>query len=77
MAYEEWAEVAPIDGDVTTLARLLLGLADDARHVRTIENGIAFEVPPYLAERYLKAIAPAPADEKKPRRTRTKKEGEE
>lgn len=46
------AIVVPAPGELAVTARALLDLADDPRDVRTIGNGLEFEVPDELADRY-------------------------
>jgi hypothetical protein len=51
--------ISPLPTDVTDVAQLLLGLAEDATHVQTTtdgEHGIGFEVPEYLHKLFLKAL---------------------
>jgi len=53
------ALVDPGREDLAGHAQLLLGLAEDPNHVQTTSdgsNGIAFVVPDYLYELYLKAL---------------------
>lgn len=46
------AIVVPAEGQLAETARALLALADDVRDVRTVGNGLEFEVPDELADRY-------------------------
>lgn len=46
------AIVVPAPGELAVTARALLDLADDPRDVRTVGNGLEFEVPDELADRY-------------------------
>lgn len=46
------AIVVPGPGELTATAQRLLKLTDDPRDVRTIGNGLEFEVPDELADRY-------------------------
>lgn len=46
------AVVVPAPGELADTARALLALADHPRDVRTIGNGLEFEVPDDLADRY-------------------------
>lgn len=46
------AVVVPAPGALADTARALLALADSPRDVRTIGNGLEFEVPDELADRY-------------------------
>ena len=46
------AIVVPARGEASATARALLKLADDPRDVRTTGNGLEFEVPDELADRY-------------------------
>lgn len=46
------AIVVPAKGEVSVAAKVLLKLADSPRDVRTIGNGLEFEVPDELADRY-------------------------
>lgn len=44
--------VVPAEGQLAETARALLDLASDPREVRTVGNGLEFEVPDDLADRY-------------------------
>ena len=58
------AIVVPARGAARETARALLDLADSPRDVRTIGNGLEFEVPDELADRYHgAAVQSRPADE--------------
>lgn len=46
------AVVVPAPGALADTARALLALADNPRDVRTVGNGLEFEVPDELADRY-------------------------
>lgn len=46
------AIVVPAGGQLKATAQQLLDLADSPRDVRTIGNGLEFEVPDELADRY-------------------------
>lgn len=46
------AIVVPAPGELTAVAQRLLALADHPRDVRTTGNGLEFEVPDELADRY-------------------------
>lgn len=46
------AIVVPAPGELTAVAQRLLALADHPRDVRTTGNGLQFEVPDELADRY-------------------------
>lgn len=46
------AVVVPAPGELTAVAQRLLALADHPRDVRTTGNGLEFEVPDELADRY-------------------------
>ena len=62
---EGWA-VLPIDkGSEAEVARALLALADDPRHVVWVPGKLEFEVPDDLAERYRKSLNPRPRRAKK------------
>lgn len=49
------AVVVPAPGELTVVAQRLLALADHPRDVRTTGNGLEFEVPDELADRYHRA----------------------
>lgn len=53
------AIVVPAPGQHKATARALLALADDPRDVRTTGNGLEFEVPDELADRY-HGVTPEP-----------------
>lgn len=46
------AIVVPAPGELTAVAQRLLALADHPRDVRTTGNGLEFDVPDELADRY-------------------------
>lgn len=63
-----WVPIIPGAGETRDVAILLIALADDPQHVRTVRGGSEFLVAPYVAERFTRPDpAPAPS-----RRTRKK-----
>lgn len=63
------AIVVPAPGQLKGTARALLDLADSPRDVRTTGNGLEFEVPDELADRYHfrdPVHTPAPVTDKTP-----------
>lgn len=51
------AIVVPAPGELTAVAQRLLALADHPRDVRTTGNGLEFDVPDELADRYHSVVA--------------------
>lgn len=52
MDLREWVTVVPARGELGNVARALLDLADDPKHVRTAGGGTEFLVHPLVAEKY-------------------------
>lgn len=63
------AIVVPAKGELKQAAKVLLDLAESPRDVRTVGNGLEFEVPDELADRYHfrdPVHTPAPVTDKTP-----------
>lgn len=74
MSLREWVTVVPGRGALQEVARALLAVAEDPRHVRTISGGTEFLVHPLVAERYNNP-APAPKS-RRGRRPKAENESE-
>lgn len=57
------AIVVPAENSLSDTAKLLLELADNPRDVRTAGNGLEFDVPDELADRYHALLSGAPVPE--------------
>lgn len=72
--HSDWVTIIPPEGELSTVARTLLSLADP-REVLTAGNGTEFLVPPEVADAYHGQSAPAPVTPAAPTTSQPKRRG--